>query len=283
MDNLLNFFTPAGFEKACQAMVISGAKDLVFDVSHSWKNITSKQVNEIKVEEVKWTEQQLNLRDLGCTDAYTVALERQSKMTTLIEKLKGHGGPLNSEEEIDQFLEIQKEKKVSDKQLASMLNNEIRFRREANLRYALTKNCYLYKQRKISNDERIRNLRILVQRPDGRSTATLDDLRHVYAKMMEGVSDNDVDIEDEIQTGGNKNQVDNRTGDNIQKCPTLPSMVLNGPWPPQIYEHVAVKTEQAWKVGEVVELRGGDKVLLRLFKKVDLTGYEEFSQPLARC
>ena len=180
---------------------------------------------------------------------------------------------MDSEEEIDQFLETQKNEKISDKQLTTMLNDEIRFRRDANLRYALTKNCYLYKQRKVSNDERVRNLKILVQRPDGRSTATLDDLRDVYEKMMEDVSDDeDVDIEeDENHTGSSENQVDNRTGDNVQELPTdFASLVSHGPWPLQIYEHIAVQTEQAWKVGEVVELRGDDKVLLRLFKKVNL-------------
>ena len=36
------------------------------------------------------------------------ALERHAKMTILIEKLKKHGGPLNSPEEIDKFLESQR-------------------------------------------------------------------------------------------------------------------------------------------------------------------------------
>ena len=185
MDNLLEHFTPAGFEKACQAMVISGAKDLVFDGSHSWKNITSKQVNEMEVEEVKWTEQQQKLREAGCTDADVIALQRQSKMTMLIEKLKKHGGPLNSEEELDQFITKQMNKNISEKNIATMLNHEIKFRRDANLKYALTKNSYLYKQRKLTNQERVNNLKVLVQRPDGRSNRNAGrSERHLYIKWQ---------------------------------------------------------------------------------------------------
>ena len=37
MDNLLRQTGPQGFDKAIQAMQIAGAKDLVFDASHSWR------------------------------------------------------------------------------------------------------------------------------------------------------------------------------------------------------------------------------------------------------
>ena len=98
-------------------------------------------------------------------------------MTKLIASLKKHDGPLNSNEEIDDFLK--KYKKCSEKELARMLNEEIRFRRDSNLRFSVSKDCYLYRQRGISNELRVKNLRILVQRPDARSSATIDDLRLV--------------------------------------------------------------------------------------------------------
>ena len=44
-------------------------------------------------------------------------------MTKLIASLKKHDGPLNSNEEIDDFLK--KYKKCSEKELARMLNEEI--------------------------------------------------------------------------------------------------------------------------------------------------------------
>ena len=90
--------------------------------------------------------------------------------------MKKHGGPLNSDEDIETF---QKNvKNLPEKEVARMLNLEIRFRCDSNLRYSVSKDCYLYRQRGITNAERIANLRLLVQRPDPRSTATLDDLKN---------------------------------------------------------------------------------------------------------
>ena len=43
----------------------------------------------------------------------------------------------------------------------------------------MSKDCYLYRQRNISNELRIKNLRLLVQRPEAHSSATIYDLRHV--------------------------------------------------------------------------------------------------------
>ena len=60
-----------------------------------------------------------------------------------------------------------------------MLNEEIHFRRDSNLRFSVSKECYLYRQRGIYNDLRVKNLRLLVQCPDARSTANMKDLRQV--------------------------------------------------------------------------------------------------------
>ena len=115
------------------------------------------------------------MKDVSVKDVS--ALQWAQAMTKLIASLKKHDGPLNSNEEIDDFLK--KYKKCSEKELARMLNEEIRFRRDSNLRFSVSKDCYLYRQRGISNELRVKNLRILVQRPDARSSATIDDLRLV--------------------------------------------------------------------------------------------------------
>ena len=120
---------------------------------------------------------QRNLLDNGIKEADVNALQRAQAMTKLIASLKKPYGPLNLNEEIDAFLKTHK--KASEKELARMLNEEIRFRRYSNLRYSVSKDCYLYKQRGISNDLRVKNLRPLVQRPDARSTANIEDLRQV--------------------------------------------------------------------------------------------------------
>ena len=87
MDNLMNIFSPAGFQKACDAMVIAGAKDLVFDGTHSWRKLEREKVKEIRVEENSWSGFQNDLRDSGLSNSDVDALERQAKLTALIETL----------------------------------------------------------------------------------------------------------------------------------------------------------------------------------------------------
>ena len=127
--------------------------------------------------QLKWTESQQKLLENGVKDSDVNALQRTQMMTKLIASLKKHEGPLNSDKEIDAFLK--KYKKCSEKELAWMLNEEIHFRRDSSLRFSVSKECYLYRQRGLSNKQRVKNLRLLVQRPDGRSSATMDDLRTV--------------------------------------------------------------------------------------------------------
>ena len=185
-------------------------------------------------------------------------------------------------------LEREIKKKTPEKKLANMLNKEIRFRRDANLRYSLTKNCYLYKQRKITNQERISNLKVLVERPDKRSTATLDDLRDVYIFREDIGDEEDTIRSEELQDFEEEPDIDDEE-DEVIKDNTSPinatngtssnveSFVLHGPWPPHPFEHLAVKTDDSWVLGEVVNLLDDENVLLRIFKKVNMDGYEKYS------
>ena len=177
MDNLLKQTGPQGFTKAVQSMQIASCKDLVFGQNHSWRHSSLKITMTMKSLQLKWTEGQQKLLENGVKDSDVHALQRAQMMTKLIASLKKHDGPLNSDKEIDAFLK--KYKKSSEKEIARMLNEEIRFRRDSNLRFSVSKECYLYRQRGLSNEQRIKNLRLLVQRPDGRSSATMDDLRSV--------------------------------------------------------------------------------------------------------
>ena len=44
-----------------------------------------------------------------------------------------------------------------------------------------------------------------------------------------------------------------------------PNMILHGLWPPQLYEHIAVKTKETWILWEVVNIREEEaEVLIRL-------------------
>ena len=145
---------------------------------------------------------QRNLLDNGIKEADVNALQRAQAMTKLIVSLKKHNGPLNSNEEIDAFLKTHK--KASEKELARMLNEEIRFRRDSNLRFSVSKDCYLYRQHGISNDLRVKNLRLLVQRPDARSTANIEDLRQVII-TSDHVQDTALRAETNVALGQTEN------------------------------------------------------------------------------
>ena len=88
MDNLLRQTGPQGFDKAIQAMQIAGAKDLVFDASHSWRMMdkcTRMAMSELQSD---WTESQKKLLDNGVKDSDVNALQRAQAMTKLIASLK---------------------------------------------------------------------------------------------------------------------------------------------------------------------------------------------------
>ena len=126
--------------------------------------------------QLDWTESQQKLLKNGVKDSDVNALQRAQMMTKLIASLKKHDGPLNSDDGIDTFLK--KHKKCPEKEVSRTLNEEIRFRRDSNVRFSVSKDCYLYRQRGITNEQRVTNLRLLVQRPDARSTA-IEDLRSI--------------------------------------------------------------------------------------------------------
>ena len=174
MDNLLRQTGAQGFAKAVQSMQIASAKDLVFD---SWRKMPMQMRLRLKDMQLEWNASQQKLLDSGVKDSDVSALQRAQMLTKLIASLKKHDGPLNSDDDINKFLK--KYKNLPEKELAKMLNEEIRFRRDSNLRYSVSKDCYLYRQHGITNDQRIKNLRLLVQHPEARSSATIDDLRSV--------------------------------------------------------------------------------------------------------
>ena len=202
MDNLLRQTGPQGFEKAIQAMQIASAKDLVFNETHSWRYTTLNKRKQLANIQFDWSESQRKLLDNGVKEAEVNALQRAQAMTKLIASLKKHNGPLNSNEEIDAFLKTHK--KASEKELARMLNEEIRFRQDSNLRFSVSKDCYLYRQHGISNDLRVKNLRLLVQRPDARSTANIEDLRQVII-TSDHVQDTALRAETNVAPGQTEN------------------------------------------------------------------------------
>ena len=85
-------------------MQIAGAKDLVFDASHSWRMMDKHTRMAMSELQSDWTESQKKLLDNSVKDSDVNALQRAQAMTKLIASLKKHDDPLNSDAKIDSFL-----------------------------------------------------------------------------------------------------------------------------------------------------------------------------------
>lgn len=256
LDLLIRKFGPQGFQKAAQTIQISSAKDLVFDNNFEWKNITVKKRKELQVKQQKWSSDQEKLLEAGVKPHELGPIERSAKMTKLIETLKTHNGPLNSDTEIDQFLSDYKDQPAA--KLTKMLNDEIRFRRDANLRLSLTKDCYLFRQRNLTNEQRIANLRLLVKRPEAKSSATLSDIKTAYNLPIEPSS------EERTAPDTQSTSVDDTN---------LSSILCHGLWPPQLHEHLAIRNGSCFSIIECI--KNDDVICCKLLRKYDLLDAEQ--------
>ena len=101
-------------------------------------------------------------------------------------------------------------------------------------------------------------MKILVQRPEARSSATLDDLRDVYdMQLIDEVDDDQLESEESTQ-----NEVDEAFPEITQ---------------PSLYDHLAVKTESGWRVAEFVRFEDENNWVVRLLSQVALAGREQIS------
>ena len=94
----------------------------------------------------------------------------------------------------------------------------------------MSKDCYLYRQRGISNDLRVKNLRLLVQRPDARSTANITDLGQVIISS-DHVQDTALRAEANVAPGQTENAQVCRfkeTENSVQN--TFINMLYHGLW-----------------------------------------------------
>ena len=57
----------------------------------------------------------------------------------------------------------------------------------------------------------------------------------------------------------------------------IADLAKHGTWPPSLFEHIAILTNEGWKIGEVTQVNDDNHVLLRCFKRILIDGYEEFS------
>ena len=215
---------------------------------------------------IAWNEQQQNLIENGVSASDVVPLQRAQKLTKLIDTLKQHGGPLNSDEEIDEFLLTNQQ--LDAKRLGTMLNDEIHFWQDSNLRYSVAQGCYLYRQCGITNEVCIKNLHLLVQRPDARSSAMLDDLHDVHSIVTQ---------QDDSASPSVDTQQDDSASSSSSVIENIPDFVSHHPWPPTVGEYLAVILEEGLNIVEVVKHQGNVLVSCHFLKKYEIEGYDNLS------
>ena len=54
-------------------------------------------------------------------------------------------------------------------------------------------------------------------------------------------------------------------------------LAAHGPWPPKPHEHLAIKMQSGWAIGEMIKLETPTSIILHLFKPFKITGYEHFN------
>ena len=158
--------------------VARSSEDLVFDGSHDWLE-DKKSLTKVKKNKDVWSKDQKELVKKGVQTSDVHALKQAEKLTKLMCDLQKHGGPCATAEDVDKLSSTYSD---DPKKLQRYLNEELRFRRDVNTRYAVNQKCPLYKQRgpDVDNKLRISNLKALLSRSDERSCVAMDDIRAAY-------------------------------------------------------------------------------------------------------
>jgi len=116
-------------------------------------------------------ERQDALRTKGCSNADIAVITTMNRIQRVVNQCRvNHGGPISSKEELQTLVDTIQDEKA----LGKILDLEVRYRK-----FTMTKNdCPLFQQRKLSNQQKIENISLLMESQDLglRALATMDDL-----------------------------------------------------------------------------------------------------------
>ena len=167
---------------------------------------------------------QKSLIDAGVVPADAILLTAENKIQRVVEQCRrSHGGPISDESEVEKII-IQC---PDDKRRKSAHSLEIRFRKFTVLN--IKESNPLFKQQNLSVEQLCNNLRLLLKKTDRAlaSTATMDDLEHILSQVAKK--------SDTVAT---------------EAVPAMPD--VPNEWPPAVGEHVVVRFEDGWYIGEVL-------------------------------
>ena len=174
LDRELKKAGSQGFSKVSDDLVIKYSKDIIKKNPSAWRTKANRQkAKKLKSLEIAFKDQQKSIANISLTDDEAAALCTQNQILKCIESCKKkHGGPVTTNEELD---ELVINWTSSEKDLHSSLNQEIRLRK---LTFTKVKSsCPLFRQQKLSIEEKVQNLRSLISTQlDLKVLADMDDL-----------------------------------------------------------------------------------------------------------
>ena len=183
-----------GFDKAGDDLVIKYSKDLIQTDEFQWRTKANKQkAKELKSMQVAFIAQQKAQVALTANEEEAVLLNSQNRVLQCIQSCKEkHGGPIRTKGALHSMVTNWES---SEKALDTSLNLEIHLRK---LTFTKVKaSCPLFKQMKLSIDEKVRNLESLIESQlDLRTLAEMEDLE---SAIREDSSSDDNAATDNVQ------------------------------------------------------------------------------------
>ena len=252
-DSILTRFGAQAFKKSTDDLIIKYSQDLLGS-DHKWSHSkVKKKVKAIDKMQVEFDSKQKSLIAAGVVPADALLMTTENKIQRVVDQCRrSHGGPISDETEVDDILK----KFSNDKQRKSALMLEVRYRKFTVLN--IKESNPLFKQQNLSVEQLSTNLKLLLKKTDLTlaSTATMEDLERVF----EGGVGHGQDREQEPET-----------------MQALSDAQVSPAWPPAVGEHVVVKFEDGWHVGEVKtgEVDGAVDVSYMKLKSIATADIEE--------
>ena len=160
LDRELKKLGNIGFSKANNDLVIKYSKDLIEPKVYYWRSKANKKKSkDMNYTEKEFNETQKRLLASNVDESDVVILTQKNKVLHSISKCKEkHNGPITTVDDLNKLL---KEFENNEKLLNASLNAEIRLRKLTftNLKVS----CPLFRQTKLSIQEKVKNLTILIK------------------------------------------------------------------------------------------------------------------------
>ena len=214
--------------KICDDLVIKHTEDLI-QKQLTKSNYSLKPMKNIVKEvdslQFQFDQRQKSLMAAGLREDEAVVLSKESQVQRVVRQCKeSHGGPVMSVKELENLILA----KQTEKELASALNLEIRYRKFTCLLKVATNN-ELFKQQGIDNKLRITHLKqLLTDDTRPKCHASLQDVESLYDQALTPTQVLEVSPEEGIDS-------DNRADWFMNRC-----------WPPCVQEQVVVLTNDTF-------------------------------------